>query len=158
KTFSQAALDFTDRHLRRKVRRWQASARLLGVTVGADGALQIMPKGLADRWRDRPVTAISGDDIHHVIEEARERGVPGLQRRSDKPSEAMARIMFTTLAGLFSWLLEKRRITANPMTNVTAPETGDARERVLTDDEIKKFWQATETTGEPVAQVLKLLL
>jgi hypothetical protein len=113
--FSQAALDFTEQYLRRNVRRWQATARLLGVVVGSDGALLLAPRGLADRWRDRPLGEISATDIHAVIDETREKRVPGLVRRGDGPSEAMARVMHTTLSKLFRWLLEKRRIAANPM-------------------------------------------
>jgi integrase len=158
KTFSQAALDFTEQYLKREVRRWQASARLIGIVVGDDGKLDIMPRGLADRWRDRPVAEINGDDMHMIVDEVRERGVPGLERRSDGPSEAMARLMFTALSRLFSWLLEKRRISINPTTGVAPPKTGKSRERVLTDDEIKKFWAACDDVGEPIAQCLKLLL
>jgi hypothetical protein len=32
---------------------------------------------LADRWRDRTVSEISSNDIHAVIDETRERSVPG---------------------------------------------------------------------------------
>jgi integrase len=156
--FSQSILDFVEQHLKRNVRRWQASARLLGVTVGDDGALMLTPRGLADRWRDRPVNEISGDDVHHIIDEVREKAVPGLERKGDGPSEAMAKVMHTTLSRLFHWLLEKRRIGTNPMSSVVSPKTGKSRERVLSDREIISFWKAADTMGAPVGQVLKLLL
>jgi integrase len=156
--FSQAALDFTEQYLKRNVRRWQAVARLLGVVVGDDGALTLAPKGLADRWRDRPIGEISADHVHAVIDEVREKRVPGLERRADGPSEAMARVMHTTLSRLFRWLLEKRRIAANPMHGSVVPKAGKSRDRVLTDAEIVKFWKACNTMSEPVAQCLKLLL
>jgi integrase len=156
--FSQAALDFTEIYLKRNVRRWQAVARLLGVVVGDDGALTLAPKGLADRWRDRPVGEISADHVHAVTDEVREKRVPGLERRAGGPSEAMARVMHTTLSRLFRWLLEKRRIAANPMHGSVVPKAGKSRDRVLTDAEIVKFWKACDTVGSPVAQCLKLLL
>src|SRR5262245_36712478 len=121
RTFSQAALDFTEQYLKREVRRWQASARLLGIVVG-DGKLAMLPKGLADRWRDRPVAEINGDDVHLIIDEVREKSVPGLKRNADGPSNAMARAMFSLLSRMFRWLLEKRRISVNPITNVAAPK------------------------------------
>ncbi|HEY3224947.1 MAG TPA: tyrosine-type recombinase/integrase, partial [Pseudolabrys sp.] len=158
RTFSQAALDFTEQYLKRHVRRWQASARLLGIVVADDGKLEMTPKGLADRWRDRPVAEINGDDVHMIVDEVREKAVPGLKRKADGPSDAMARSMFALLSRLFRWLLEKRRVKVNPVTGVAAPKAGKARDRVLTDDEIKAFWQACATVGEPVAQCLKLLL
>jgi hypothetical protein len=111
KTFSQAALDFTEQYLKRHVRRWQASARMLGVVVDDGGKLAMTPKGLADRWRDRPVIEINADDVHLIVDEVRERSVPGLERRTDGTSEAMARAMFSLLSKMFRWLLEKRRVS-----------------------------------------------
>jgi hypothetical protein len=32
------------------------------------------------RWRDRPIAEIDGDDIHSIVDETREKGVPGLLR------------------------------------------------------------------------------
>ena len=158
RTFSQAALDFSEQYLKREARRWQASARMLGIAVGDDGKLHMTPKGLADRWRDRPIAEINGDDIHLIVDEVRERAVPGLKRRAGGPSEAMARSMFTVLSRMFRWLLEKRRITVSPVIGVTVPKSSKPRERTLADDEIKKFWIACEKVGEPASQCLKLLL
>ena len=84
--------------------------------------------------------------------------MPGLERKGDGPSEAMARVMHTALSRLFRWLLEKRRIAANPMHGSVVPKAGKSRERVLTDDEVEAFWKACDTLAEPVAQCLKLLL
>ena len=46
---------------------------MLGIAVGDDGKLHMTPKGLADRWRDRPIGEINGDDIHLIVDEAREK-------------------------------------------------------------------------------------
>ena len=84
--------------------------------------------------------------------------MPGLERKGDGPSESMARVMHTALSRLFRWLLEKRRIAANPMRDATVPKAGKSRERVLSDAEMIAFWKATDTISEPVSQFLKLLL
>ena len=86
KTFAQAALDFSAQHLKRKARRWEASARLLGVAVDDHGELEILPRSLSDRWRDKPIAEINGDDIHAIVRETREKAVPGLKRRAGGPS------------------------------------------------------------------------
>ena len=158
RTFSQAALDFSEQYLKRETRRWQSSARLLGIVVDEDGKLAMMPKGLADRWRDRPIAEINGDDIHLIVDETREKAVPGLKRRTGAPSESMARSMHSCLSKMFAWLLEKRRVKVNPVIGVAMPKSSKPRERTLTDDEIKKFWIACEKVGEPASQCLKLLL
>jgi len=154
-TFAGAARGFIEMHASVKVRRWEELARLLGLQPPA---LSIIPKGLADRWGERPVASIDGHDIYGVIDEARRIGVPGLDSRSDKPSEARARHLFGVLSKLFAWLIQQRRVTVNPCVGVHRPETPKARDRVLSNSEIARFWKAADATGEPVAGLLKLLL
>lgn len=158
-TFDGAALDFTAQYLRPKVRRWPAAARLIGIAPDSEGQLQITPKGLADRWRDRPLSAITADDLHWVVDEVRERGVPGLKRNGTRQSEAMAHQMFSVLRKLFRWLLGKRRVKANPCADLVAPKsTGKSRDRFLDNAEIVKFWRACDQLDEPARQCLRLLL
>ena len=66
--------------------------------------------------------------------------------------------MFRTLSKFFAWLVQQRRLTINPCTGVHRPETPRARERVLSDAELVKFWQSTAELGPPFGQVLRLLL
>jgi integrase len=158
-SFDGAALNFVEQYLKRKVKRWQAAARMIGIAPDSEGQLQITSKGLADRWRDRPVSGITSDDIHWVIDEARERAVPGLKRNGHGPSESMAHQLSSVLRRFFVWLLEKRLIKTDPFKDVVAPKaTGNSRDRVLTDAEIKKFWRACDALDAPAGQCLKLLL
>jgi hypothetical protein len=61
--FGGAALDFVEQWAKRKTRRWEDTARLLGLKPKTGGiGFDIIPKGLADRWRDTPLTEIDGDD------------------------------------------------------------------------------------------------
>ena len=158
-TFDQAAKDFVEQHSKRMTRRWQERARLLGVRPAEDGeSLELIPKGLADRWSGRAIADITGDDIFEVIDECREKGVPGLERRADGPSEPRAMVMFATLSKMFSWLVERRRVAANPCAGIKRPKKQDARDRVLTDAEVAAFWKAASAERKEFAAVLKLLL
>jgi integrase len=157
--FSGAALDFIEQHARRKTRRWQDTARLLGLSPNADGdGLETIKKSLADRWRDKPVAEIDGDLIHSIVDETREKGIPGLGRRQNGASESRARAMFAALSVMFGWLVDRRRLRQNPCVGVARPETPKSRDRVLTDDEIVKFWRACDQISKPFGQLLKLLL
>ena len=51
-----------------------------------------------------------------------------------------------------------RRVSQNPCKDVHRPETSTARDRVLTDAEIVKFWRATEAERTEFSALLKLLL
>jgi integrase len=155
-TFAAAAKDFIREHSMRKVRGWREQARLLGLKPSEDGLSEI-PRGLADRWRDRPIGAINGHDIHRLVDDVRKRGIPGLARRGNV-SESRARHAFACLSKMFSWLVQQRRIETNPCSNVHRPDASEKRERVLSDGEIAKLWTATEKLGAPFGPVIRLLL
>jgi integrase len=159
KTFARAARDFIEQHAMRKTRRWHEQARLLGLRRATEGeGLELIPKGLADRWYGKPIVEIDGDDIHAIVDEVREKGAPGLERRSKGPTEARARAMFRTLSKMFAWLIAKRRITQNPCAGVHRPETPKSRDRVLTAAEIVAYWRAADAERKEFSAPLKLLL
>jgi integrase len=155
--FGIAAQDFIEKYARKNVRRWKEQARLLGLQPTGEG-LQVIPGGLAARWGDKPLSAVDGHDIHQVVAETRERGAPGLERRSDGQTESRARAMLSCLSRMFRWLVQHRRIETNPCAGVHRPPAPKARERVLTPAEIKAFWQAAAAIGGPFGPALKVLL
>jgi integrase len=156
-TFDQAAKDFIEKYAMREQRRWQQTARILGWEPLMDG-IELIPKGLSDRWRDRPLPQITGDDIFLLIDEIRDSGIPGLKVRRPGESESRARMAYAVISTLFGWLVEKRRLTANPCVGLSRPEVGPARDRILSDAEIVKLWQVTEAARVPFGQIIRLAL
>jgi integrase len=154
--FGAVAKEYIEQYARKKVRRWQEQARLLGWQPTANG-LELIPGGLAQRWGSKPVNEIDGHDIHTLVVETRERGAPGLERRSDHPTESRARTMLSVLSRMNRWLLQNRRIETNPCVGVHRPEPPKARERVLTSAELRWLWEACATLGEPFAAIVKIL-
>ena len=141
------------------MKHWARAARLIGVGVDAEGALYVLPKSLSDRWRDKPVTGITADDLHWFVDECRERSVPGLKRSGNRQSASMAHQAYSTLRTMFRWLLEKRKIKSNPFADLIGPKASkQSRDRFLDDAEIVKFWRACDHVDEPARQVLRLLL
>jgi integrase len=154
-TFAAAAKDWIAQDASKNTRRWQEQSRLLGFEPDT---LTFIPKGLAERWAERPVVAIDGHDIYAIVDETRRLGAPGLKRRSDGPTEGRARAMLSCLSTMFDWLIRKRRVINNPCASVPRPETPKARDRVLSKDEIVKFWRAADAARVPFGAALKLLL
>jgi integrase len=157
-TFSAAAVDFILQHAKKRTRRWQGQARLLGLRESDGGGLELVDKGLAARWRDRPLSEIDTDELFRLLEQVRFKGVPGLERRNEDASEARARHMHSVLSKMFAWLLEKRRVGQNPLAPLKRPSPPAARERVLDDREIAKLWRAAEQASKPFDAAIKLLL
>lgn len=60
----------------------------------------------------------------------------------------------------FGWCIEKNRLDDNPMIAVALPhpEAEVSRDRILSDDEIKLFWDACDQMGYPFGDFFKLLL
>jgi hypothetical protein len=153
-TFGTAARDFIEQYASKRIRRWKEQARLLGFRPNDDG-LEIIKRGLADRWADKPVAEIDGHDIYQLIDETRQRGAPGLERRSDGPTEGRARAMHGCLSKMFKWLMQHRRVETNPCAGVHRPETPQSRDRVLSASEIKKFWSAADAERVEFGALLK---
>jgi integrase len=154
-TFAAAARMFIEEHARPKTRRWYETARLLGLRPDD---LEQIPGGLSQRWSDKPVRDIDGHDVWGAVDEARRVGVPGIVARTPGLSEARSRALFAALSGLFGWLQRDRKITQNPCAGLHRPSAPQARERVLTSDEVRWFWLACDAVGEHFDSVLKLLL
>jgi integrase len=155
-TFAVLARLYITEHARRDTRRWQATARMLGL----DSELEVIEGGLVDRWGGRPASSITTSDVHDVIDETRDDITPGAKtrRRKEHQSDAAARSMARTLSKLFGWLVEKRKIASTPMAGVRAPRAARPKSRVLSDDEIRKFWNAAGEEQPEFASPLKLLL
>ena len=65
---------------------------------------------------------------------------------------------YTVISALFGWLVEKRRLAVNPCVGLSRPKAGPARDRILSDAEIIKLWQATEFARVPFGQIIRLAL
>lgn len=132
-------------------RRWREDALLLGLEWERDQdpskfAPEVVKGGLCDTWANKPLAEIDVSEIHTLIEEAEARA----------PSRA--RKLRVVLSGLFRWAVKKRKISSNPVREVEGPKPPAARERVLTDEEIRKFWKACDKLDVRFATALKVLL
>src|SRR5262249_48996229 len=102
--------------------------------------------------------SIGGHDVHAAVDEARRVATPGVAARHDGVSESRARALHAALSVCFGWLLRHRKVDANPCAGVWRPRPPAARDRVLTNAEIAKFWKATDSVGGAFGSALKLLL
>jgi integrase len=149
-----------------KPRGWKQTARHLGLLYADDGSEPMMvSKGLAERWRDRLITEITGNDIRIVVDEAHERSIPGMEMRTEGPSDARARKMRDALGGMFGWLMKRGLIVSDPSSGVWRPGPPAPRQRILNckpdkdgASELRWFWKATDAVGEPYGSALRLLL
>jgi integrase len=96
--------------------------------------------------KDTLVASITKADMRHLIE-TKEDTHPGA-----------ARTLFESLRPFFKWCVERDIIAVSPMQDLSPPPVPEARDRILTEDEIKSFWSATYQMGWPFCPLYRLLL
>ncbi|HEY2356818.1 MAG TPA: tyrosine-type recombinase/integrase, partial [Phenylobacterium sp.] len=120
-------------------------AALAGRRSGAEAARHLR-RGPVEAWGDRQIGAIRRVDVAVLVDEIRQR------------SPATARLTYAALRGLFTWCIERELIDISPCDYVKAPPRPAARDRVLSDDELRLIWRGAETLGHPFGPIVKLLI
>ena len=132
---------------------------MLGLAYPKQGGEPVQTRGgLAERRAERDVNTIDDDDVWEVLEQARATSIPGIKPKHGRRSEARAGSVFAALSSVFGWLRYRRLVAANPCATVKRPAPSSARDRVLADAEIQKFWTAASEQRPQFQVALKLLL
>jgi integrase len=127
---------FIAKHVRPKTR--PASAyemeRLLRV--------EIVPK-----LGNRRLAEVTRADVRQLVEDIADRGAPIVANRT-----------LGLLRLLCNWARAQDIIAVSPCDGLKPPAPERSRDRVLTDDEIRLFWQACEVIGWPFGPLARMLL
>jgi integrase len=135
-TFGIVARDYLDRHVRANNR--PSTIAEAERDLNRD-ALRV--------WDKRPIGSITRRDAIDLIDEIVERG-----------ARVQANRTLTRLGALFDWAVEKERLAVSPVAGMKRPTQEQARDRVLTDDEIRWLWSGSDLIGWPFGPMTKLLL
>lgn len=96
---------------------------------------------------DRMADAVTRADVTRMID----------QIASDKP--VMARSVHAQLSAFYTWALPRlEKLPANPCRDAGRPKAPAARDRVLSEDELRALWHAAENEPLPWSAGLKLLI
>lgn len=163
--FDVVVRSFLSRYARPKNRSWKETARQLGLApdkaavkaeqdaaaaakLANDPATFVVLKGSpVDLWGHRQVAGVKRADIVAFIDGVEDRGAPVQASRT-----------FAALRRLFGWMVERGLLAASPCEGVKPPANGKARDRVLTDDEIRAVWIGCDAIGWPFGPAIKLML
>jgi integrase len=108
---------------------------------------RIFDVDLIPAWGPRPVASITRRDVVAVLDTITGRG-----------AEVQANRTLARLRTFFNWASDEEYIAASPVTRMKPPTKEETRDRVLSDDEIRAFWQATGELGWPFGPLFRLLL
>jgi integrase len=135
-TFGATARDYLETQLKRNNR-----------TSTYREAKRDLESNVLPKWRNRSLASIGPDDVNRLIDAIVERG-----------AEIQANRTLARLRAFFNWAIRKRRLSISPVAGMEPPTKERARDRVLSDDELRWFWQACEDSGWPFGPLFKLLL
>ncbi len=95
---------------------------------------------------NKPITSITRSDLIKVFD-----GLP-------PQSPALPRNLFAHLRRLFSWAEERGDLDRSPFTGMRSPPSVQSRERVLSDEEVRIVWSATNAQTGHFSTIVRLLL
>jgi integrase len=94
----------------------------------------------------RPLEAIATHELIAIIDRVSQR------------SPATARVLFAALRPFFAWCVPRGLLATSPLAGVRSPPSVRARDRVLSQPEIRAFWYATDQLSFPFNTIFKMLL
>lgn len=94
---------------------------------------------------ERPFESVTRNTIKQLLD--------GIERRAPR----VAGHVYYDLCVLYKWALRENMIAASPMLGIEPPPKPEARERVLSTEELRRIWAATET-GSTYATIIRLLM
>jgi integrase len=87
---------------------------------------------LLPAWRGRSVDQITKTDVIALLDTIEDRGAP-----------VMASLVARYVRRFFRWCIERDLIEVDPTQGLPRGGNGKSRDRVLSDDELRKVWRAT---------------
>jgi len=121
--FGDLAEDYINLHAKPNKRSWKEDRRALD-------------RDLLPKFKHRKAADVTRREVIALLDAIRARGAAVLANRT-----------LEIMRGIYNWGIDKERVDRNPCLGIK-PAEETARDRVLTDDEIRKVWEAVD--GQPL--------
>lgn len=135
-TFEACADEFLQKHAERRLR------------LSTQREYRRILKGDDTRaWRSRAISQINKRDVLDVIEGIDGRGSPGASKRA-----------LVYLRKFFSWCAERDIIPSSPTDRIKSPHPEVKRDRVLTEEELRRVLRALDVEEGVFAPIIRIML
>ena len=124
-TFDELAAFYMERWAKPRKRSWKADDNLL--------RRRILPT-----WRRRAIADITRRDVRELVQTVADAGAPVVANRVAAP-----------ISKMFSFALDWDLVTVNPAVRIPRHAREQARDRVLTEEEIRALWAAFDRLDPP---------
>lgn len=113
----------------------------------ADAIQRTFDVDVLPHWKGRRIDEITRRDVLDLLDYQVDRGAPIQANRT-----------LAAVRRFFNWAIDRDILKTSPADSVKPPTPERSRDRILSDDEIKLFWKACDSKGQPFGPLLKLLL
>jgi integrase len=158
-TFAPVAEDFAARLGGGRI----AKTRGKGPLRDPSAMAAIIRRELIPAFGEKPIAEIARRDIIPLIEgivhKGGEKPAPGSRRKEGGPYAA--RHALAAARRLFDWAVDRDLIERSPCDGIRAVRihgSPEARDRVLSDDELRRVWLAADATPYPYGPLVKMLI
>jgi integrase len=134
KTFADLADQYLERHAKPLKKSWRQDERMI-------------KQELLSRWKHVKPADIRRPDVRAVIEAIVDRGAPIHANR-----------MLALIRKIFNFAIGCEWVEQNPCNQVKAMGKEVSRDRVLTDDEMRRVWAALDAEEPPIQATFRLRL
>jgi integrase len=146
-TFGDLSTLYLTGHAKEKKRSWKEDERMI-------------EKDLLPAWKNRPAAEVTGRDVIAVVDRIVARGAGISANRT-----------LVLISKIFNHGIGRQVVTSNPAFKIPKPAAEHARERTLSDAEIKRLWKVLDSqpnkklaghfklallTGQRAREVLKM--
>ncbi|MBK9239389.1 MAG: tyrosine-type recombinase/integrase [Acidobacteria bacterium] len=132
-TIADLADTYIERWAKPRKRSWKADDNLLR-------------KKILPAWKQRAIRDITRQDVIRLVDGVAET------------APIVANRVAALLSKMFAFALDRDLVTASPAVRIPRPGTEQARDRVLTEDELRALWKAFSALEPPMAAFYKLRL
>ena len=135
RTFEAVCDRFIELHAKAHTETWRAAERLLN-------------QHAVPAWRGRQIDEITRASVHELLDSI----------VTDHGASA-GREVRKHLTKLFNWAVDRGALVASPIAGMRRPELAyNARDRVLTMDELRRVWDGAGEMGYPFGSMVRLLI
>lgn len=148
-TVENVAREFVEKYAMVKTRSWKHTAGTLGLKPDKNGRLIRSASGgeVLSAWGDRSAHDITRRDVHALLDGIVSRGAPVKANRT-----------LAAIRKMFNWAAGRDIIAASPCVGVTAPTKEISRDRILSDQELRLVWLASDKLGWPFGPQVRMLI
>jgi integrase len=142
-TFADLAREYIERHAKRK-KSGDEDIRILNGSPQKKRTGKTPHVPLVSRWGSRKIKDIRRADVRELLDEIGAR------------APIMANRVLALVRRMFNFAIERDWLEANPCQMVKAPGEERQRDRVLSEDELRRVWLALDNESPLVATLFRL--